>query len=38
MRRLFIFGLGYAAGHIANTLRLQGWDVLSTGSAAYIVS
>jgi nucleoside-diphosphate-sugar epimerase len=33
MPTLFIFGLGYAAGHIANTLRLKGWDVLSTGSA-----
>lgn len=33
MPTLFIFGLGYAAGHIAQTLRQRGWDVLSTGSA-----
>ena len=33
MNRLFIFGLGYSARHIARTLTAQGWDVMSTGSA-----
>ncbi len=33
MPTLFIFGLGYTAAHIANTLRQRGWDVLSTGTA-----
>lgn len=33
MNRLFIFGLGYSARHIARTLAAQGWEVLSTGSA-----
>ena len=33
MPTMFIFGLGYAAGHIATALRAQGWDVLSTGSS-----
>lgn len=33
MPMLFIFGLGYSASHIAQTLRVQGWDIVSTGSA-----
>lgn len=33
MSTMFIFGLGYAASHIAKALRAQGWDVLSTGSS-----
>lgn len=33
MPTLFIFGLGYAAGHIATILRRRGWDVLSTGTS-----
>lgn len=33
MPTMFIFGLGYAAGHIATALRKRGWDVLSTGSS-----
>lgn len=33
MSTMFIFGLGYAASHIAAALRVQGWDVLSTGSS-----
>lgn len=32
MKRLFIFGLGYAAGFIASRFRAEGWDVISTGS------
>jgi hypothetical protein len=28
MPTLFIFGFGYTAAHIANTLRQRGWDVL----------
>lgn len=31
MRRIFIFGLGYAASHAATALTQQGWDVISTG-------
>ncbi|MCJ2181505.1 SDR family NAD(P)-dependent oxidoreductase [Novosphingobium sp. 1949] len=31
MPRLFIFGLGYTAGHIARTLEPLGWEVVSTG-------
>jgi len=30
---MFIFGLGYTAGHIAAALEATGWDVVSTGSA-----
>ena len=33
MKRLFIFGLGYTAGRIADALNLRGWEVISTGSA-----
>ena len=33
MPTMFIFGLGYSAGHIAKDLRARGWDVLSTGSS-----
>lgn len=33
MSRLFIFGLGYAASHIARDLVSKGWEVVSTGSA-----
>ncbi|MCC6927058.1 SDR family NAD(P)-dependent oxidoreductase [Novosphingobium sp.] len=29
--RLFIFGLGYTAGRIADRAAAQGWDVVSTG-------
>ncbi|WP_298199380.1 SDR family NAD(P)-dependent oxidoreductase [Novosphingobium sp.] len=31
MRRLFIFGLGYSAGVIAERFTAQGWEVISTG-------
>lgn len=33
MRRLLIFGLGYAASVIAGRLRNQGWGIRATGSA-----
>ncbi len=33
MPRLFIFGLGYTATRIANTMTARGWEVISTGSA-----
>lgn len=33
MSTMFIFGLGYAASHIASALRQKGWDVLSTGAS-----
>ena len=33
MPMMFIFGLGYAAGHVARALRARGWDVLSTGAS-----
>lgn len=32
MRRLFIFGLGYSAKHIARRFAALGWDVISTGT------
>ncbi|PEQ12319.1 NAD(P)-dependent oxidoreductase [Novosphingobium sp. PC22D] len=31
MPRMFIFGLGYAAGHVARLLPTQGWEVVATG-------
>lgn len=31
MKRIFIFGLGYTAGHIAAELTALGWEVVSTG-------
>jgi nucleoside-diphosphate-sugar epimerase len=31
MPRLFIFGLGYSASHIAAQLGARGWEVISTG-------
>ncbi|MFM6932775.1 MAG: SDR family NAD(P)-dependent oxidoreductase [Novosphingobium sp.] len=31
MPRMFIFGLGYTAAHIARRLEAQGWEVVSTG-------
>lgn len=31
MPRMFIFGLGYSAGFIAQALAARGWDVVSTG-------
>lgn len=31
MPRMFIFGLGYSAGHIATHLVAAGWEVISTG-------
>lgn len=31
MKRIVIFGLGYAAGHIAGRLEASGWEVISTG-------
>jgi nucleoside-diphosphate-sugar epimerase len=31
VNRLFIFGLGYAAKHIASAFTASGWEVLSTG-------
>ena len=30
-RRLFIFGLGYTAGYIADRLEAAGWEIVSTG-------
>lgn len=33
MPRMFIFGLGYTASHIAAALEARGWEVVSTGSA-----
>ena len=30
---MFIFGLGYAANHIARALSAKGWEVISTGAA-----
>jgi hypothetical protein len=32
-RRLFVFGLGYAAGYIAAAVKARGWQVDATGSA-----
>lgn len=31
MKRMFIFGLGYAAGHIARAAETRGFEVVSTG-------
>jgi len=31
VRRLFIFGLGYSASHVARALETRGWEVVSTG-------
>ena len=31
MSRLFIFGLGYSASHIAQAAQARGWEVISTG-------
>lgn len=28
---MFVFGLGYSAGHIARALETRGWEVVSTG-------
>jgi nucleoside-diphosphate-sugar epimerase len=36
MRTLFIFGLGYTAGRIADAVRAMGWQVDATGSAGNI--
>ena len=36
MARLFIFGLGYTAGRIAQALIARGWSVDATGSAGNI--
>lgn len=36
MPTMFIFGLGYAASHIARALAAKGWDIISTGSAGSI--
>ena len=36
MLRLFIFGLGYTASHIARDLGKQGWSIISTGSSGSI--
>lgn len=33
MRRMFIFGLGYSAAHVARMLETRGWEVVSTGRA-----
>lgn len=33
MSRLWIFGLGYTASHLADRLRAAGWDVSGTGRA-----
>lgn len=36
MSRLFIFGLGYSASHIAQAVTAKGWEVISTGSQGSI--
>ena len=36
MARLFIFGLGYTAGRIAQAMRGSGWHVDASGSAGNI--
>lgn len=36
MARIFIFGLGYTAGRIADALREQGWHIDATGSAGNV--
>lgn len=36
MSHLLIFGLGYTAGRIADTMRARGWRVRATGSAGDI--
>lgn len=36
MPSLLIFGLGYAASHIARAARMKGWEVNATGSAGNI--
>ena len=36
MADFFIFGLGYAAGHIADRLVAAGWTVAATGSAGTV--
>lgn len=36
MSHLLIFGLGYTAGRIAETMRARGWQVRATGSAGDI--
>ena len=36
MGHLLIFGLGYTAGRIADTVRARGWRVMATGSAGDI--
>lgn len=36
MPTMFIFGLGYAASHIARALTAKGWEIISTGSAGSI--
>ena len=36
MSRLLIFGLGYTASRIAETMRAQGWQIDATGSAGAI--
>ncbi|GAA0265288.1 SDR family oxidoreductase [Alteraurantiacibacter aestuarii] len=36
MAQLFIFGLGYSAGYIADTMRQSGWHVDATGSAGNV--
>lgn len=37
MGQLLIFGLGYTAARIADTMRAKGWQVRATGSAGDIV-
>ena len=37
MARLFIFGLGYTAGRIAQAMRGSGWHIDASGSAGNIV-
>ncbi len=36
MAHMFIFGLGYTAGRIAQTLNARGWSVDATGSAGNV--
>ncbi|MEY3985460.1 MAG: hypothetical protein RLZ59_905 [Pseudomonadota bacterium] len=36
MSRLFIFGLGYSASHIAQAAQARGWEVISTGTQGSI--
>jgi nucleoside-diphosphate-sugar epimerase len=36
MTAIFIFGLGYTAGHLARQLAAQGWEIEATGSSGTV--